>query len=238
MKQIIYISLFSILISACAEKRLVPEGEVKYAGELRQVMNGNLEPNFKLSDLEGQENLYALGAMEGLSGEILIYNSTPLNSVQAVEMAEMDNTLDKNASVLVYSQVEEWEEYEVPRPILTMKLFETYVEAAAKKAGIDTSKPFPFLLEGYVRKINWHVVNWDPAMGDHSINAHKNSGLNGVAVDQDVKILGFYSSSHQGIFTHHDTNVHMHFSLSNEKLAGHLDDMILGEYMRLKLPKQ
>ena len=241
MKYTLYILLsFTVLFTACAEKEVnsLPAGQVYYDGALKNVMNGDLKSKKDMVTMSDMPNLYALGALAGLSGEIQVFDSQPYNSIQSEKMAIIDSSFNAKAAFLVYAQVPEWEEIEVPRPILTMKQFEDYVEYTAEKAGIDTSKPFPFLLEGYVRKINWHIVNWDPNMGSHSIAAHKNSGLNGVAVNEPVEIIGFYSNAHQGEFTHHSSNQHMHFTLKNRKLGGHVDDFILGEYMTLKLPKQ
>ena len=94
------------------------------------------------------------------------------------------------------------------------------------------------MMEGYIRKINWHIVNWDENSSNHSRETHMNSGLNGIIVEEDVEILGFYSKDHKGVYTHHDENWHMHFTAKDQNLAAHLDDLLLGEYMTLKLPKQ
>jgi acetolactate decarboxylase len=52
----------------------------------------------------------------------------------------------------------------------------------------------------------------------------------------EVEMLGFYSDSHKAIFTHHTSNVHIHMRTVDDKLAGHVDDLILGDGMILKLP--
>ena len=119
-----------------------------------------------------------------------------------------------------------------------LKQFEDFLEYTALKAEIDTSKPFPFMIEGHIRKINWHVVNWNENNVNHSREAHMASGLNGIVVEENVEIIGFYSKDHKGVFTHHNANWHMHFRAKDQNLAGHLDDLLLGEYMTLKLPKQ
>jgi acetolactate decarboxylase len=210
---------------------------IEYAGSLQDIMNGKLDSNIRLSELKDVPNLYALGAMAGLKGEIQIFNSQPYNSRVTTELLELDKNFNANAALLVYTQVPEWQEFSIPKAILTLKQFEDYLEYTAVKAGMDTSKPFPFLIDGYVRKINWHIVDWDENNAEHSREAHIQSGLNGVVVEEDVEILGFYSKDHKGVYTHHDSNWHMHFFARNQKVAGHLDNLLLGEYMTLKLPK-
>ncbi len=211
---------------------------IKYAGALKDIMSGKLDSNIRLDELKEIPNLYALGAMAGLKGEIQIFNSQPVNSRVTPEMLALDKNFTANAALLVYTQVPEWQEISIPKAILTLKQFENFLEYTAVKAGVDTSQPFPFMIEGYVRKINWHIVDWDANNTNHSREAHIQSGLNGIVVEEDVEILGFYSKDHKGIYTHHDANWHMHFNAKNQKIAGHLDDLILGEYMTLKLPKQ
>ena len=38
------------------------------------------------------------------------------------------------------------------------------------------------------------------------------------------ELLGFYSQQHEGVFTHKNKFIHVHFV--NENNAGHLDDLI------------
>jgi hypothetical protein len=57
-----------------------------------------------------------------------------------------------------------------------------------------------------------------------------------VMENVNAAVLGFYSNSHHAIFTHHTTNMHLHLKTLDNLLAGHIDDLILGEGMTLKLP--
>lgn len=71
----------------------------------------------------------------------------------------------------------------------------------------------------------------------HSHSKHITSGPHGRLEDAEALILGFYSNRHKGIFIQHSTNVHMHFKTIDSKLAGHVDDIELGQDMVLKLPR-
>jgi len=59
----------------------------------------------------------------------------------------------------------------------------------------------------------------------------------GTMKDKQVIILGFYSTAHKGIITHHDTNMHMHIKLEGNGVGGHVDELTLERGMLLKLPK-
>jgi acetolactate decarboxylase len=42
----------------------------------------------------------------------------------------------------------------------------------------------------------------------------------------EVDMIGFFSTRHKGVFTHHDSNVHMHLITSDKKTMGHLDEVV------------
>lgn len=232
------LALIILSLQSCKQETTDSVEGIEHVGALKEIMSGNLDSNIKLDELKEVPNLYALGAMAGLKGEIQIINSQPYNSRVTAENFTVDKDFNASAALLVYTQVPEWQEFSIPKAILTLKQFEDFLEYTAVKAGVDTSRPFPFMIDGYVRKIDWHIVNWDENNASHSRESHLASGLNGIMVEEDVEILGFYSKDHKGIYTHHDANWHMHFNAKDQNLAGHLDDLLLGEYMTLKLPKQ
>ena len=211
--------------------------KVEYAGALNDMMQqGDVSAKANLKDFQNKEHLYALGALEQLKGEILILDGmTSISSVQNQELA-IDNSFNYNASLLVYATVAEWKSFEVGDNIESYEDLETYVEYLAKENGINTEEPFPFLLNGVVRAVDWHVVNWINGDMEHSHEKHIASGLQGTIIDQEVEILGFYSNKHHTIFTHHTTNMHLHVKTKDHQIAGHLDGLTLGNRFTLKLP--
>jgi acetolactate decarboxylase len=233
MKQ--FFILLLLIIVSCNDKKSV---QVEYTGALMRMMSGDISATIKLSDLEDRTNLYALGAIENLKGEIQIFNGEPI--ISSVENGEVliSSQLDKNASLLVYAEVDAWDSYEVPTGISTSLELQSYIVEIAKVSGVGVNLPFPFLLQGEVDSLSWHVIDWKNGDTEHSHVKHQTSGLNGVLENEVVEVLGFYSENHKGIFTHHTSNVHLHFRTSDLKLAGHVDELELGTKMILKLPKQ
>lgn len=49
-------------------------------------------------------------------------------------------------------------------------------------------------------------------------------------------LVGFYSSQHHGIFTHHGSDTHVHVVLAEENASGHVDGVTVGRGARLRLP--
>jgi acetolactate decarboxylase len=212
--------------------------QVKHAGVLKDIMHkGDISAKFSLIKLRDKEGLYALGAMENLKGEIQIFDGVPFNSFAENGKLSFDNSFKKNACLIVYTQVNEWAEFKIPNSIVSRKQLENFIERTAKGRGVDIEKPFPFLIIGNAKSIAWHVVDWELGDMDHTHSKHIKSGPNGKLTNAEGTVLGFYSNKHKAIFTHHTTNMHMHFKTKDNKVAGHIDEIELGQNMLLKLPR-
>ena len=234
-KHLILLVAVLFLLPGCVQSTW--NSEVNYAGALKNAMiNGDITPKMQLSELEGLENLYALGAVGNLKGEIQIFNSDPVITSVEDGIIIFDDTLDKSASLIVYAQVKNWKEIVIPDEIETRTQFEEYLKKEAKKQGLDTEKPFPFLLNGNFKENDWHVIDWDSTDTIHTHEKHRESGLYGKMKNTELEMLGFFSLYHISIFTHHTTNMHLHFKTNDLNHAGHSDDFILGKDMVLNLP--
>jgi acetolactate decarboxylase len=212
--------------------------KVEYHGALRNIMHeGDISAKADLFDLRDNNHLYALGAIENLKGEIQIFDSKPYNSSVIDGKLLFDSSFLKKATLLVYASVDAWTEIGIPDDVKTYEALEKFLERKARENGINIDEPFPFLLQGTVRSCDWHVIDWEEGDMEHNHEKHKSSGLNGEINDRQVEMLGFYSNYHHAVFTHHSTNMHIHLKTADNKIAGHVDDLILGNEMLLKLPK-
>ena len=236
MKYLLYALIIASLLG-CVKQSKEPNFKVKHKGALKNfMMKGDISAKISLSEFEKSDDFYALGAMENLKGEIQIFDSNPLNTVVIDSSLLIDRTFGYKASLLVYALVEQWTSIAIPRSISTYSDLEEFIANAAKENKINVAEAFPFLIEGEVKSIDWHVIDWDPKEAEVTHEKHKESGLNGSLVEEDVVLLGFYSDNHKGIFTHHSTSMHIHMKTLDEKVAGHMDDIKLGSNMILKLP--
>lgn len=213
------------------------EYQVNHAGALKNFMrSGDISAKFSLQDLKGKKGLYALGAFENLKGEIQIFDSVPYNSFVSGGRLAFDLSFKKKASLLVYAQVQSWQELSIPESVSSHNQFENFIAEIAIQRGVIIDEPFPFLITGKAKQIAWHVIDWNKNDKIHTHRKHIESGLNGNLENINVTILGFYSSKHKAIFTHHSTNIHMHFKTEGNTIAGHIDKFIPGRGMHLKLP--
>jgi len=225
-----------LLLIACNKQPT--DFKVHYAGALKTMMSGNLDATVSLDSLSRKRNIYALGAFENLKGEIQIFDGMPSNSIVNGEEVEIYNSFDARAALLVWTQVPEWIAIEIPSTVKNQSELEKFISKQAADSGLDVEKPFPFLLEGKTTGLDWHVIDWLDGDMVHTHEKHKEAGLNGSLENAEVDILGFYSTKHQAIFTHHTTFMHMHFKTKDGDLAGHVDTINLNGNIQLKLPRQ
>lgn len=235
MKKIYLTLLIVVTLLACESDKNV--WKVENHGVLREIMQEQkIAANADLKDFENAPDLFALGALEGLSGEILILNSKPFNGMANQGTLVFDKSFDQKATLLVSSQVAEWEIITIKETFNNLKELQGLVLAQAEMAGIDVAQPFPFRIKGDFQRINWHVINAKEAE-EQNHAAFKKAGLSGSGTYAEAEVLGFYSTQHEGIFTHHGSYLHLHFLSGDQFTMGHVDDIEQSGVIELYLPK-
>lgn len=236
MKQIHLLPILLLTLYACQTDSLQSTIPVESAGTLKQIMHqGDISAKINLETLTNRPHLYGLGAAEGLKGEILIWKGEAyLTTVAGSGLATYDG-FRKQASLLVYSEVAQWDSIFIPEAINQLSDLENFVIESADKANIDTTNPFPFLIKGQPATLNWHVIDWDIKDTIHTHDKHKNAGMRSGWKNMPTEILGFFGPT-PGIFTHMDSKLHLHATTPDRRLVAHLDglDGIAG--MTLFLP--
>jgi acetolactate decarboxylase len=238
MKYVIILLIAISTLSCRVDNKKANKFKVEYKGALKNMMHkGDISTKADLKAFENTEHFYALGATENLKGEIQIFNSKPFNTMVVDSNLVFDSSFNKKATLLVYASINKWKSINIPNNVVTYEQLESYIEETAKENKIKTDEPFPFLIEGTSKSFDWHVINWKDGDTEHSHEKHISSGLHGTLTNREVEMLGFYSNSHHAIFTHHTTNMHIHIKTVDNKIAGHVDGLILGKRMILKLPE-
>lgn len=215
---------------------------VRWAGALKNVHHGlDFSGKIELQPLTGLPHLYAVGPLENLQGEVTIWDGKPLISKVIDGQVKVDNNLAGKACFLVYGQAQSWNASLLTpassSSLVTAAEVDQIVKDAATKFGINTNKPFPFLIEGVAKTARYHVMNrtesTPPTPGSE---AHEKAKVRFTLQDTPVSLLGFYSEHHQAIFTHHSSFVHLHVTTKDNKIAGHLEAIELEPGARLLLP--
>jgi acetolactate decarboxylase len=228
---------------------LKKEGMVEYVGAQKDVfVSGKAASVISLEDLAGRKGLYAMGPIDGLDGEITVFDSKPyITKVRGSDYVA-ENTWKHGAFFLVWTEQAQWKDVSVPSTVKGYVDLQKFVKAQAQTAGVDVTKPFPFLLSGTPVEIKWHI-NVDRTEGKPiTKESFAKSKQPFVTQNEPVDIIGFYSEHHAGIFLTATTPVikknsgmknaiHIHLVSRTSKASGHIDDITLGENMVLRLPK-
>ncbi|MEO1050152.1 MAG: acetolactate decarboxylase [Bacteroidota bacterium] len=198
---------------------------VKWKGELQGVV--------RLDTLEEKTGLYGLGPQSYLIGELLIYDGiTYLSQVTSDSTMKVVQTSEVEAPFFVYGNVREWKTIALPSSVKDIKSLEQYIDSQTK----EYKRPFVFKLSGTIPSAQIHIQNLPLGTKVSSPkDAHKGQ-IQYLLEGEDVEIVGFFSTKHQGIFTHHDTYLHMHLITKDKQQMGHVDWLNLSGEMQLLLP--
>ncbi len=215
----------------------VAYNNVQHIGAMKRfIKDAEISSLINLDEIEPKEELYALGAVGELKGEILVIDGEPYIASVKNNKIDIKNDFNTGAALLVYSYVSNWREVEIPDEINEQGAIEDFIRSAATEMGLDEDSAFPFMIEGEINYAKWHVIDWVEGDTVHTHEKHRTSGLQGEIQQEKAKILGFYSENHKGIFTHHTSNMHVHVLSNDEKIAGHIDELRLNGEAVLKLP--
>jgi acetolactate decarboxylase len=216
------------------EKNTETYSDIKMVGAMKNVMwKGELGGRIDLDTISDKNGLYGLGPVSYLRGELLINNGKSyVSKVTSDATMTVEKTFETSAPFLVYGNVTEWDDIELPSDLKTIKDLETFVDNKTT----EFKRPFTFKLIGQVSSAIIHIQNLPEGTKVASPAQAHQGQTNYTIENEDVEIIGFFSTKHKGIFTHHDSFLHMHLITKDERKMGHLDELEIGE-MKLYLPK-
>lgn len=196
---------------------------VKIVGQMKDVMwKGQLNGNIYLDTITNKANLFGLGPVEYLSGEILVINGKSYKStVISDSTMKVEETFHVNAPFFGYVNITNWTEQTLPAHIETIAQLEQYLDSITQ----NSLRPFMFKLTGAIEQATIHVVNLPKGSKVTSPDEAHKGQVNYVLKNEQVDIVGFFSTEHKAIFTHHDTYLHMHLITTDRQKMGHLDEV-------------
>lgn len=220
--KLLLIPLIILFFNALGEGQSLT-GKVHITGEMRNVMwKGQLEGNIHLDTIANKSNVVGLGPLEYLGGEIIVIDGKSYKSmVMSDSSMEVVETFNIKAPFFAHAEISNWSEELLDVDIQTIQQLESFLDNKMS----ESSQPFMFKLAGFVKEATIHVVNLPAGAKVSSPNdAHK--GLVKYQMEnKEAEIVGFFSKEHKGIFTHHDTYLHLHLITKDKKMMGHLDEL-------------
>ncbi len=215
------------------------DGNIRVHGALHAMMHeGQTGPTVALDSLLPDPELYALGALAELAGEITVvrgnvYLSCPDGDTTRTETLTQT---DAAATLLVSSRVPAWRSVPIERPI-PFDEFDTEIARLATEAGITTDVRFPFLMEGEFEDLEWHVIDGRRlTSGGTSHQDHQSAAVKGRRDRASATLVGFYSQADQGVFTHMGSQTHVHCVLDDPLVTGHVDHVAIRAGTTVRFP--
>ncbi len=202
--------------------------QITIIGEMRKVKHkGELYGNTYLDSIPDKTHLYGMGPVEYLRGEIIILDGKCYkSSVNPDSSIHVEETYNLKAPFFAYSRIAYWKEYRLPKKIRTIPDLEQFL----KKLYPSSNQPFMFRLKGRIEEASIHIVNLPAGSTVRSPeDAHKGK-VNYELRDEASEILGFFSLTHQTIFTHHDSFLHLHLITDDKTQMGHVDSLLLPKH--------
>jgi len=239
MKMIIQTTtfIFALTLIGCKNKNDLVENasypDVQIISAMKNVMwKGELQGKILLDTIDDRKGLYGVGPLEGLRGEILLFNGVTYTSKVDSAGSPMVSTANNvKAPFFVYTHVNQWDTISLPPAVHTIDQLDTYIDTSTQ----SYKRPFAFRLSGKVKNLKYHIQNLPPnTVVSNPKEAHAGQVKYSLEA-AEVDIFGFFSTEHQGIFTHHDTNLHLHVLSKDLQHMGHMDQVIF-ENLQLFLP--
>ena len=221
MKNIFYV-LISISILSCSKQQKL-NSEVKSVSAMKNVMwKGELDAKIKLDTLQPKKGLYGIGPLEKLSGEITIINGqTYVSKINVDKQIEVEINSNVGAPFFVYANTYEFKEIKIPDSITNLTQLNDFLIKEH-----DRNQAYVFKLEGDIESGKIHVQNLPPNTQVSSPKEAHQGQVDFEIGEAAVEMLGFYSNSAQGIYTHHDTNIHVHLISQDKSMMGHCDEVV------------
>ena len=200
---------------------------VKNTGSRLKIINeGDFSATIGLDTLIKEPNLFAIGPIEGLKGEITVYNGEI--SVATLENDKPKFTskpLETKAIFMVYGSSLHWKKITIEKSLSGIVEVENLVKEQLIANGLSEESPFPFRIEGNVGSLDYHIIYKKDNAPHNKIEHQKAKQKFGIE-NTDVKIVGFWAdSSGENVYTHPGHRTHIHFIQKDQNLSGHIDDI-------------
>ena len=240
MKRLV-ILLLSLMVFSCQNQHEeIPFIKIEQFGSYNSlVFNGDQNEQITLSEYAKLKNFYALGVLEDVGGDLTIINSKVFNSDMSNQLEDPVSPFDQKASFFVSSVVELWDTVSIKQTFRDLDSIEDFILKSAEERDIDSDRPFPFVLHGVVKKLDWYSWESRPseeesALGESELNREGIEKIQGEV----VQVLGFFDKDNSREIGKGDDQTNMNFTARNGQLSGHVDDLIIDDKMILKLPKR
>ncbi len=197
-------------------------GPVVASGTMRATMTqGQLAGLIQLDSI-ALTGYYGLGPLEYLHGELLL-----LDGKAYCARAITDSTMVVSvkpavgAPFFVHQRVERWEPLQLPDSVKDLRTLDAFLSVQFGEA----SPPFAFRLSGQFIAVDVHVLDVPPGTEVRQRSDVTPHNKHYHLRDAEADALGFFSTRHKTVFTHHDAHIHVHAITPARDWMGHVEDL-------------
>lgn len=211
---------------------------VRYYGSFKKMLQENhVEGVVELDRALSAPHVYAVGIVKNAEGEITVLDGEAWLNYGRDGISKTVNQMKKGekAALLITANVEKWQTMVVPDDMSENELF-SFVFDQAKKIGLNMKAPFPFLIEGRIRRLVWDVLDGtdtDQARKGNQIFLRK---LVGYREEAPVILLGFYPGELHNELDYPGELWHIHAVFKDDNNTGHVNAFSVTKGFRLLLP--
>ncbi len=198
---------------------------VHIVGAMKEVMWKNqLSGKIDLDTLSDTSALVGLGPVEYLQGELTIIDGKSYrSSVDTNGVMVVQETYQVKAPFFGYANLSKTKAITIPAWVHTLYDVELFIDSLSR----DMQRPFMFKIAGSVDTAHFHIMNLPSNTVVQSPEDAHRTQVNYIMINENVDIVGFFSTEHQTILTHHDTFLHLHIITENRRQMGHVDQLQL-----------
>lgn len=220
------------------------DGQISQFGKVQEVLGEKQHKGrVELGKLVKKPHCYAVGALAGLTGEATIVDGQVIATCveSGLPVAVSGKPKDRRAASLAAAYVPKWVERKIDRDVSAKEL-ERFVHDAASEAGLDPSKPFPYLVEGELTELEMHVINGACPMRAKRLGRtlpDDEKPFHGSFDKVTGRLVGVYAEGSVGSLTCHGSQAHTHVILKNKDgkpYTGHVESVGVAAGAVLRLP--
>ena len=201
---------------------LSQNGPVTPTGAMRNTMfNGQLAGLIAMDSLAVQST-YGIGPLEYLRGELLVLDGTVFVSSTATEAGmAVEQRPTVRAPFFVHQRVVNWTAVELPDSVVDLMKLDAFLTTRYAAEGT----PFAFRMQGTFASVDVHIVDVPIGSEVHGPDDAHRHNKDFHSEGRTMDIVGFFSTRHKAVFTHHDTNIHVHAITTERDWMGHVERM-------------
>jgi alpha-acetolactate decarboxylase len=203
------------------------EGVVRFYGSLGAIFHdGRIGSEVQLESLLPNPRLYAVGTLADVAGEVTIVGGTAYLSYRdgesSARIEEVDSSTE-DAAILVAAWVDGWASVMTTEAIRFEELDDAIIRFA-KSVGFADNARFPFLVEGELEDLHFHVIDGSRlAAGRSSHRDHLAASIRSSRDRAPATLVGFFSARDVGVITQMDSSTHIHCVVCQDLASGHVD---------------